>query len=614
MSTPDRKHCETPEGPLRVSGAAYRMLFEANPLPMWVIDRETLAFLAVNQAAVERCGCSREEFLSMTLKDIRPPEDIPRCLEAVRNFVSDKDFKSAGRWRHRKNDGTLNDVEVAARPLMFAGRPACLAIVNDLTERRRAEEALRQSEERFRTLVESMDDIVFTLDRKQRHRGVFGSWLERYGVAPQVYLGKTAREVLGADAAFVHEAANERALAGHNAIYEWSAETPKGRVYFQTSVSPLRNSKGSIVGIVGIGRDITALKQAEKVLHESEQRFSKVFRASPAAIAVGTVAEGRLLDVNDRWAEFFGYRRDELIGRTATELNLWARPLDCEQFIQKLRAEGSVRSVEAKFRRKSGEISDALLSMEIIEISDEGQPVILTMLNDVTERKKTEESLWQLSVRLLQLQDEERRRIARELHDSTAQILAGLAMNLTSVNDSAATLDPKVRKVLSDSLALAEQCTREIRSLSYLLHPPLLDEVGLVSALRWYTKGFAERSGIRVDFEVFPELGRLPPETETALFRIVQECLSNILRHSGSPTARIRMYRKPTEIVLEVRDEGKGMDPEVLEKARGDFNALGVGIAGMRERLRQLGGHLEIDSGKWGTMVKAILSIQQGNL
>jgi signal transduction histidine kinase len=213
----------------------------------------------------------------------------------------------------------------------------------------------------------------------------------------------------------------------------------------------------------------------------------------------------------------------------------------------------------------------------------------------------------QLTGRLLRSQDEERRRLARELHETTAQGLAGLAVNLHMVIDSAAHLSPRASACLSESLELAEQCSREIRTISYLLHPPLVDEAGLDPALRWYTAGFGQRSGIEVHVDVSPEFGRLPSEVELTLYRIVQEALTNIHRHSGSKTARICLERRPNEIVLTVADEGHGFPSAALGIAGPESADMGVGIPGMQERMRQLGGRLHIQSGRRGTTLTAIL-------
>jgi len=222
---------------------------------------------------------------------------------------------------------------------------------------------------------------------------------------------------------------------------------------------------------------------------------------------------------------------------------------------------------------------------------------------------QAEEKLSHLSGRLLRSQDEERSRIARELHDSTAQGLAALVINLTRLEDSTAMAGPEARDTISDSLALAEQCAREVRTLSYLLHPPLLDELGLGPALRQYVEGFVQRSGIQVNLNVAEGMNRLPQEVATTLFRIVQESLTNIHKHSGSPTAQIALARSNGELTLEVRDRGHGIAPDARDEIGGSFSGLGVGITGMRERVRQLGGSLAIQSSGEGTTVKATLPL-----
>jgi len=203
-------------------------------------------------------------------------------------------------------------------------------------------------------------------------------------------------------------------------------------------------------------------------------------------------------------------------------------------------------------------------------------------------------SLRQLSARLMQLQDDERRRIARELHDSVGQMLVALGMNLSTVKADLERLTKAVNAV-SDSAALVDDLNKEIRTISHLLHPPLLDEAGLASALRWYSDGFAQRSKIKVDLDLPIEFGRLSSEMETAIFRVVQECLTNVHRHSGSPVAKIHVHRDGEDVVVKVVDQGKGISPEQQGRmaAKG---TPGVGLRGMRERVRQLGGSLEISS------------------
>ncbi|HZR57430.1 MAG TPA: CHASE sensor domain-containing protein [Terriglobales bacterium] len=218
-----------------------------------------------------------------------------------------------------------------------------------------------------------------------------------------------------------------------------------------------------------------------------------------------------------------------------------------------------------------------------------------------------QENLRALSGRLLRMRDDERRHIARELHDGSGQVLAALTMNLSIMQGEAEKWGPKALKLVNDSLELARTILKDLRTMSYLLHPPLLDEIGLESALRWFVHGFSERSGIPVDLQLVPEAGRLSRELETAIFRIVQESLTNIHRHSGSLKAAIQITRDPKQVRLEISDKGSGFSqPDNQVKT-------GVGIQGMRERVRQLGGEFEIRSDIKGTAVIAVLPLQQGD-
>jgi signal transduction histidine kinase len=228
------------------------------------------------------------------------------------------------------------------------------------------------------------------------------------------------------------------------------------------------------------------------------------------------------------------------------------------------------------------------------------------------ELDKANQSLRDLTARLLHFQDEERRRIARELHDSVGQTLAALSMNLSSVGADIQRLT-KTAAAVEDSEALVKEMTTGIRTISYLRHPPLLDEAGLISALRWYVEGLAARSEIRVDLEVPDDFNRLPQDLEMAIFRVVQECLTNVHRHSGSPVAKIRLSRSADDVQLEVRDQGKGIPPEKLSEMASS-GAPGVGIRGMRERIHQLGGTLEISSDGNGKGTAVVVKLPVANV
>ncbi len=226
---------------------------------------------------------------------------------------------------------------------------------------------------------------------------------------------------------------------------------------------------------------------------------------------------------------------------------------------------------------------------------------------EVTDHKHAEEMLEELTRRLFQLQDEERRRLARELHDGAVQNLIALAMNLGMIRDAVPTEDVSANELVNECVRLIEQSESELRTISYLLHPPYFDELGLTAALRDFADGFANRSGIEVTLEIDSQLGRLGYELELAIYRVVQEALSNVHRHSQSRTAKVALGRRSDLIQLVVADAGRGIPQEVL--AAGGGKLAGVGLNGMRERVRLLGGRLEIQSNSAGTSIQAILPL-----
>lgn len=221
--------------------------------------------------------------------------------------------------------------------------------------------------------------------------------------------------------------------------------------------------------------------------------------------------------------------------------------------------------------------------------------------------------LGELSSRLQQIRDEERRQIARELHDSVGQLLTALSMNIAVVQSQVGHLDPSAVRAVSENASLIDQLTRETRTISHLLHPPLLDVAGLASAVRWYVDGFSERSKIKIDVDIPEEFRRLSDETEIAIFRMVQECLTNIHRHSGATAVAIRFRAENSRVLVEVQDNGKGitLDKQLELSSPG---RSGVGFRGMRERFRQLGGTLEIRSEGRGTTVIATLPLVESNI
>lgn len=372
-----------------------------------------------------------------------------------------------------------------------------------------------------------------------------------------------------------------------------------GVICCEEFAAPIRGPGGEVRGSIALFQDVTARVSALRLMRESEDRLRTFFDYAGVGLVLAS-REGKLLRVNRAYARFLGREPDELIDGDVLSLihpDHHAHMLRMREELRTGRIAGY--EVERRYLRPDG---STVWGHATVTMSTSG--TLVGVVQDIDSRKRVEDAVRHLSGRFLQLQDDERRRIARALHESAAQTVAALSMNLQRMERML--LPPHAAEALADSLSLVAQASREIRTLSHLLHPPLLEESGLPAALRWYVEGFGARSNVRVELEVADDLGRLPTEVEITLFRIVQEGLTNVHRHSGSPTAAVRLKREGPQIALSVEDRGVGMRADALERVRGGAG-VGVGIAGMRERLAQLGGRLEIQSGANGTVVRALI-------
>jgi PAS domain S-box-containing protein len=412
-------------------------------------------------------------------------------------------------------------------------------------------------------------------------------------------------------------------------------ERPDGsRVTVSVYIDPIRDKDGKIVGATNFFHDITQQKQSERAL----SLLAAIVDSSDDAI-VSKSLEGVITSWNQGAERIFGYSPKEAIGQHITLIVPADRRDEEATILDRLKRGERVDHFETVRVSKGGKALD--VSLTISPVKDAIGRVVgaSKVARDITEKKRVERALHEseerfrvlaagletqvhvrtleleqrnmevlqqshqlreLSNRLQQTQDDERRRIARELHDSAGQILTVLGLNLATIAQSVAK-DAEAGKAVEDSQELVWGLSKEIRTMSYLLHPPLLDESGLSGAIQWYVEGLSERSGMKVKVEISDNFGRLPGEMEMAVFRIVQECLTNIHRHAGSESATIRLLREAKRVTLEIRDEGKGMSAEKLAAIQAQRS--GVGITGMRERVRHLKGTMDFQSNGNGTKI-----------
>ena len=555
-------------------------------------------------------------------------------------------------YRSRVRDGSYRHFEARGVPVRNPDRTVreWIGANVDITERKRAELALRASAHRRSMALSAARVGGFVWDPKSGEMELTPELQEILGLEGGGSITSGNHEpwlanVHPDDRTMLVERMRESETSG-SMNFEYRYQHPQLGLRWLYVRGEMRaddaRSNGKISAEENSGRkkaygvvlDITERKKAEEELSLSQQRLMIAMAASRTGTYRVDPQTNTLLHFGDNLRDLFKMNPGESLA-------------SCEDFLKRVHPD-DVAAVRAEIARSRSqgefrlEYRIVLPDGSVRWLYDRGQlmpdPItgatcLVGACTDITERKQAEAELKSvhdelearvnqrtselraaeadlrvLSGRLMQLQDEERRRISRELHDSSGQALAALGMCLSMVEREADKLSQRAGRNLSDANRLVRELSQEVRTMSHLLHPPLLDEAGLESALRWFVEGFAQRSGINVELELAPELGRLSKEMEISIFRVVQESLANVHRHSGSKTAQVRVRRDSEKVSLEITDQGHGLPANGNSETRRPA-VPGVGIQGMRERVRQLGGHFEIQSSTGSTVVLATIPL-----
>lgn len=700
----------------RASGDPYRLLFSQNPLPMWITDSETLAFLAVNEAAVAHYGYSREEFLAMTVKDIRPPEDVSALLDyhAELQKAVLPASGSAGVWRHRKKDGTLIDVDITWSPISFEGRQAYLILAQDVTERRQADEKTRLLQS-ITTAVSVAEDVRSALGVVMAQVCQATGWAlaEAWVPRPDGKRLEWCGASQGSDEGFARfrqvaerstfapgEGLPGRAWASKSPLWigdittessferaPWARETGlKAAVavpvladdevvaVIDFFLSEPREEDKRFVGVVqAIATQLGWLilrRRAEEERRRLLERERAARAEAEAALerlrAIQSVTDAALahLAMDDLLREMLARIRVILAADVASILLL----SEDGTFLSVRATQGLDEEETKGFRvpigrgitggiaaRREPMIVDDLSKVETLYPSlgemvrsgmgapllVEGQVVgllgvgtrrprrfteedlgLLQLVADrvaptidrirlLEEARKGRERLEMLSRSLVDLQEAERRRIARELHDEVGQLLTSLQLALEASGRSlagapqggrggGAGLDDSDQRKQAREQALRSQMEEmkevvsdllaRVRNLSMNLRPPMLDDLGLLPVLLWHFERYTAQTRVRLDFQHTGVAGRFSPEVETAAFRIVQEALTNVARHAGVDEVKVEVWADAVCLGIRIEDQGRGFDAEAA------LTGPSIGLAGMAERAHLLGGRLTIDS------------------
>jgi PAS domain S-box-containing protein len=552
-------------------------------------------FITANPAMAHMLGFGSSWELIAHRKDIA--QEV--YVEAGRREEAKRWYEEQGEGRGFESevfrkDGSKIWVSVHARAVRDEGRTVLYyeGTMQDITERKQAEAALRESEERYRDLVENSREFICThdlngviLSANRAASEVFGYDLKDCGgkknyrdlLVPEVrdlfddYLARIRRDGFASGLTLVQTSSGQRLILEYH--------------------NTLRTEGVATTIVRGMARDITEQRRAEKALRESEERYRELYENAREAIYVHDL-NGHYTSVNRAAEELSGYTRDEILG---THYSRFVAPeyLDLvrDRLCKKLR-DGDETTYEVEVIAKDGRRVPVEVSSRLIYENGE-LAGMQGMVVDITERKRAREVLQSYARRLMQAQEAERQRIARELHDEIGQVLTAVKINLQAVQRLCGTnASPSP---LIESVAIVDEALGRVRDLSLELRPSLLDDLGLPAALRWYLDGYTQRTGIAS--EVVSDLDegkRLPRELETACFRIAQEALTNIARHAQASRVSLQLRRSPREVLLAIEDNGIGFDVDHLLKRASSAAALG--LRGMQERALAVGGRVKIDS------------------
>jgi len=624
------------ERALRVSEERFQGAMNSMVEGLYTLDAEGLVTY-INPSAEAILGWTYTELLGKNIHDVVhhkypdgtpfPATDCP-VLEVLQQGTEIREHEDV----FIRKDGSFFPVVLSCSPLKIGDAITGVVVCfRDDTKRRQAEESLRRAATQFQMVSDTIGAGVIQCSRDLRYLWVNARYAEWIGRPATEIVGHSMIEILGDEACRKLQQYFDRVLEGQPVTFEQQIDFKSmGRRWILASYTPTFGSTGVADGWVTCVLDVTDQKQRDAELVKQTSLLDLSFSA-----VILRDAEDRITYWNRAAEELYGWTREEALGQVIHSLlrTKFPEPPDSirERFRHERRWQGELFHISKDGRpltvisrwALTGDPdtnSDLIMEANINitptkEAERQLQLMVQTLETRIAERtqelEQATDKLRELSGKLLRAQDEERRRIARELHDGVGQLLAAMNMNFSNLKNETGGLSEEASRCVDQNVALVEQASQEIRTISHLLHPPLLDVMGLESALRWYVDGYSERSKITVDMKLTPGFSDgLPRDFALSLFRVVQECLTNIHRHSESASAHIVVNRLSHKITLEIKDDGKGIPPEMQSKISSGASS-GVGLRGIRERIRPFGGRLEIHSSQKGTRIIATLPLPE---
>ncbi len=575
-----------------------------------VVDRD-YRYLIANRAFLNRWGLGRDQVIGHCVPEFLDQETFEKIVkQKLDECFQGRVVKYELRYSYPKLGE--RDLLVSYFPIEGPGgieQAAC--ILQDITEHKQAEEALRQTEQKYRDIFENAGEGIFRSTPEGRCIAANPALGRMHGFDSAEELISSLRDI--SRQVFVDPARREEfksLLQEHGVVrgFEHQLFRKDGsKIWISVNARAVRDEHGAILYYEGTAEDINERKRAEEALSESEERYRELFENAKDAIYVHDLS-GRYTSVNRAAEQLIGFSREEILGK---HFSNFVSPRDLKHartnFCRKLDEENEtkyeVNVVNRDGRRIPVEVSSRLIYENGVAVGVQGTA------RDITDRKRVQEALRIYSQRLIQAEEAEREKIARELHDEIGQVLTAVRINLQSMQRSGGTNENVLR--LDESIGIVDEALGRVRELSIELRPALLDDLGLSAALRWYVDRYAQRTGIIAEvLNGLEEDDRLPRELETACFRIAQEALTNVARHAQATSVSVQLERSRERMLLTIIDDGAGFDFDKLRMSASAASALG--LRGMEERALAVGGYIEIDSGlERGTRIRATFPLNQ---
>ncbi len=561
-------------------------IFQSTPDGRYLIANPALARMHGFDSPAELIE-SRRDISRQIYVEPAQREKFKRLLEehgSVRGFEHESVRKDGSKIWISVNAHAIRDDD--GKILYYEGT------AQDITERKRAEQALRESEERYRDLVENSHELICTHDLDGQILSVNRAARELFGYELHEFVGKkNIRDILAPKVRdqfgmYMQRILKEGATSGTMLV-----QTRNGEHRLLEYYNSLRTEGVAAPIVRGIARDTTEARRSEHALRESEERYRELFENSKDAFYVHDI-NGIYTSVNRASEKLSGYTREQIIGKHFSEFMTPEHARQVQRQLQKKLESAGETSYEIEMITKKGRQVPVEISSRLIV--ENGMPVgVQGCVRDISEKKKSQEAARNYSRRLIEAQEAERRRISRELHDQVGQILTAVKMNLHALQHKCT--QPEILTSINDNLKVIDEAVDQIRDLSVDLRPLLLDDLGLVVALRWYLERQTRNLGIPAKFVSgsLDEDDRFSSELETACFRIVQEGVTNVVRHARATRISVRLERVVSDLILLITDDGAGFDARMLRSGSGMST---LGLRGMEERAQAVGGTITIDS------------------